>query len=433
MDIKQLHQAFLHSTGVTTDSRQIAEGNIFFALKGDNFNGNLFAKDALNKGCSYVVIDQNVDEIDNSRCFRVKDTLITLQELAKFHRQQTSIPVIAITGTNGKTTTKELIATVLSTKFNLIYTAGNLNNHIGVPLTLLRISEKTEIAVIEMGANHPGEIALLSSIAQPSHGLITNIGKAHLEGFGGFQGVIKTKNELYENLIRSGGTIFTNADNEILRNLLLDKVVKKITYGTSSDCTFNGKYTGSQPYLSFEIHVNDHFLPVKTQLAGSYNFENALAAACIGSFFGVEPGKIKLAIENYTPSNNRSQLQTTAYNQVLKDYYNANPSSMSAAIENFSMLEHPRKVVILGDMLELGEDTHIEHKKILEIALKHNFKQIILVGPHFRSASEGSRSIQTFMDSNELKNYLRINKITDSLILLKGSRGIKLENIAEEI
>lgn len=386
----------------------------------------LFAEQAIEKGCTYAVVDKP-EYVKGGRYILVNNCLKALQELARFHRDQLSIPFIGITGTNGKTTTKELIAKVLSAKFNVTGTEGNLNNHIGVPLTLLRVTRQTEVAIIEMGANHPGEIKFLCEIAKPTHGIITNIGKAHLEGFGGFEGVKRTKNELYDHLINYGGTIIANAGNDILKSLLKGRNVKKVFYG-SEDSLCRGEILKSDPYLEFDVPEMGQ---VKTKLAGRYNLENVLAAVCFGLFFEVSFSKIRDAVENYEPSNQRSQIKQTDKNLLLMDYYNANPSSMEVALENFSRMEHQRKMVILGDMLELGDEALMEHEKIKDIVFAMNPAETIFVGPIFKSLSSEGQKQKYFISSEEAKKWIEDYKPAGFLILLKGSRGIRLEKIAD--
>ncbi len=426
METQDLYKLFLGSTGITTDTRKVSEGNMFFALSGDNFDGNAFAQDALNKGCSFAVVDK-AEFAKNSKFILVDDCLKSLQSLARFHRKQFNIPFIGITGTNGKTTTKELIAKALGAKYNVLYTEGNLNNHIGVPLTLLRVNRNTEIAIIEMGANHPGEIEFLCNIAMPTHGIITNIGKAHLEGFGGFEGVKRTKNELYTHLINNGGVVFTNGGNEILRSLLAGKNVNKILYGSSEGSQCIGEIINSDPFLEFSV-ANEGV--VRTKMAGRYNLENALAAVCIGMYFDVSFNNIKAALESYEPSNQRSQIKSTAKNSLLMDYYNANPSSMEVALENFSKMQHPKKAVILGDMLELGDEAEAEHKKIISQVEALKPAMAVFVGPVFEGLVN-KNEYKSFISSEEARNWFQKTNPEGFLFLLKGSRGIKLEKIAE--
>ncbi len=433
MNIPEIYNLFLSSTGISTDSRNIKNGNLFFALKGDNFNGNLFAANALQHGASYSVVDEDISK-NNERIIKVSNVLECLQQLAQFHRQQLNIPVIGLTGTNGKTTTKELIANILKTQFRVSFTQGNLNNHIGVPLTLLDIDKNIEIAVVEMGANHCGEIEQLSSIAQPTCGLITNIGKAHLEGFGSFEGVIKTKSELYEALSRNNGVVFYRSDNDILKNQIQKyNFLKIITYGNSRTCEVIGKFIDASLYLKFEYKLNNNNSPqiIETQLAGSHNFENALAAVAVGNYFGITPENIKLALENYQPANKRSQLQKTASNTLLIDCYNANPSSMTAAVSNFlPSIPQNDKVLILGDMLELGEFSESEHLKILELVKEIQFNNAIFVGKQFNQFKNNFNYL-FFEKIDELCQFLKHNPFDTKQILLKASRGIKMEQIIE--
>lgn len=439
----QLYSLFRKFPHVITDSRKastnsvlfpIAKGGqggcIFFALKGDNFNGNQFAAIAINQGCSYAVIDEE-EYYKGENYILVKDVLASMQELAKHHRQKLKIPFIAITGSNGKTTTKELIKSILSKKNKVLATTGNLNNHIGVPLTILSITNEIEIAVIEMGANHIGEIAMLCEIAQPDYGLITNIGKAHLGEFGSFEAVVKAKKELFDFIRNKKGKIFINSENDLLMSKATD--VEKITYGVSEKDFCSCLFSDSNPYLK----VNYENEIITSQLIGKYNFENVSAAICIGKYFGLNAKKIKEAIEEYVPSNNRSQIVQTQKNTLVLDAYNANPSSMRAAIENFSEMTGENKWLILGDMLELGEYEIQEHKNILELVIGKNFQNVILVGEKFSKAiSEMKINFPQqflFKNSDELVNRVKANPFgkNSSLILIKGSRGIKLENIVE--
>ena len=366
MKLSALYQIFLDCQLVTTDSRNCPEGSLFIALKGESFNGNAFAGKALETGCAYAVIDESEYAIEgDQRYILVDDCLQTLQQLANYHRRQLGTRVIGITGTNGKTTTKELISAVLSQSHNILYTLGNLNNHIGVPSTLLRLKAEHDLAVIEMGANHPGEIKFLSEIVEPDCGIITNVGKAHLEGFGSFEGVIKTKGELYDFLRKKeGSTVFIHHDNAYLMNIA--EGLNLIPYGTEDDLYVNGRITGNSPYLTFEWKAgkDGKSYQVQTQLIGEYNFPNALAAITIGRFFGVEDAKINEALAGYTPQNNRSQLKKTDDNTLIIDAYNANPTSMMAALQNFRNMEVPHKMLILGDMRELGAESAAEHQKI---------------------------------------------------------------------
>ncbi len=430
MKISELYDIFVQHPVVVTDSRKIEPQSIFFALKGENFNGNKFAAKALESGAAYAVIDEAEYHSDH-RFLLVNDVLSTLQELARYHRQQLGLTIVAITGTNGKTTTKELTAAVLSKKFRVVNTQGNLNNHIGVPLTLLSLTRETEIGVIEMGANHPGEIAQLCEIALPDYGLITNVGKAHLEGFGSFEGVINTKTEMYRFLEKNNGKIFINTSNPYLTSKA--EGVLKIGYTTQKGNEgLEGELLQSSPFMAFKALFPKGWLYCKTQLVGGYNLENALAASAIGLHFGVDPLKIRQALEEYQPSNNRSQFIRTNRNALLMDAYNANPTSMAAALENFSHYEAPRKAVILGDMLELGESSQEEHQKIVDLLSRMNPDLVYLVGPQFGSCRMDSK-FRSFKDNLQLIEDLNHNTIQDYLVLIKGSRGMKLETTASSL
>lgn len=431
--IKDLYNHFLEHPIVCTDTRDIKPGSIFFALKGDNFNANKFAEQALNSGCSLAVIDEAEYRKDN-RFLLVDDVLSALQALANYHRKQLTIPVISITGSNGKTTSKELINAVLSQKYNVLATKGNLNNHIGVPLTLLNISKKHEIAIVEMGANHQGEIAMLCKIAEPDFGMITNIGKAHLEGFGGYEGVVKAKSEMYHYIKEKGGKLFVNTDNPLLRTL--SEGINKVSFGTSDNTDFTGIFVESNPFVKLKFKAKQDVQnitkkpTVLTQLVGNYNYENILAAACIGHYFKVSEVEIQKGLEGYVPSNNRSQVMKTQHNTLLLDAYNANPSSMNAAIENFAQMDQPNKMVILGDMLELGDDSRKEHDAIVKLLNNKKITNVILVGPFFMESGKLIKAT-TFSNSDEAVSYLKKNSVRDTTILIKGSRGIKLEKVAE--
>ncbi|MGE5317766.1 MAG: UDP-N-acetylmuramoyl-tripeptide--D-alanyl-D-alanine ligase [Chloroflexota bacterium] len=409
-----------------TDSRNVLPGSIFFALKGDNFNGNVFALKALENGASYAVIDEEDKYIDN-RTLLVDNVLESLQSLASLYRSQLIIPIIGITGTNGKTTTKELIATALSVRFNTIATKGNLNNHIGVPLTLLSIKPDTEIAVIEMGANHPGEIAALCEIARPSHGIITNIGKAHLEGFGGFEGVIRTKRELYEYLNKNGGTVFVNSGNKLLMDLSQNSY--RVTYGCQNSDTIAGKPTTDENgLLGIELNKPHNYI-FTTHLAGEYNFENVMAAMCIAAHFRVETEKSIEAISAYIPGMNRSQVLKTSRNTLILDAYNANPSSMKAAIGNFLKLNASQKAIILGDMFELGNESSFEHQQVIDLIKDLPDLRIYTAGPRFYEVVADGGNIKKFRTTGDLGIELSNNPPSGHTILVKGSRGMKLETI----
>ncbi len=431
MSLKKLYSIFQKCTEVSTDSRKITKDCLFFALKGENFDGNKYAKQALKNGAAYAVVsDPALKRTRN--CFYVKDTLKTLQDLANFHRKQFNIPFIAITGTNGKTTSKELISAVLGSTYTTSFTKGNFNNHIGVPLTLLGISKESEIAVIEMGANHIGEIDFLCRIAEPTHGIITNIGKAHLEGFGSQEGIKQTKSELYRFLASSGGTAFVNMDERFL-NELVACVADTVSYGTKSENQFSAKLIEADPFVKFSFKEANKTYKVTTQLFGRYNFNNAITAMALGLYFGIKPEKIKEAIENYRPTNNRSQLIKKGKNTFYLDAYNANPSSMQLAVKNFGELTAKRKGVILGDMLELGKYSKKEHAAILNLLLKLQDKEklsgpIILVGPAFKKVKDPEKTLW-FPNVQELKTWYSKQKFKHTHFLIKGSRGIRLEEL----
>ncbi len=427
MSIEELHRVFLGSEGVTTDSRGEVKGKLFFALRGERYDGHHYVKSSLDKGCIMAVIDDSSYAVKGMTML-VGDVLSTLQMLATYHRSLFDMPMVAITGSNGKTTTKELMRDVLGSKFVTIATEGNLNNHIGVPLTLLRLRGDHDLAIIEMGANHIGEIDLLCRIARPGHGLITNIGKAHLEGFGSLQGVFTAKGELFRYLRRSGGKAFVNHGQPMLRKLAYDLGLDALYYGTGEGCFVKGKLIDSSEGIEGEIAAGDppfNFL-IRSHLAGSYNFENILAAVCVGTYFGVEPQQVKKAIENYVPSNNRSQLKQTKHNKLLLDAYNANPDSMRSALVNFSSLPGGNRSVILGDMLELGRYAEEEHSKIIRLLMDSGYREVILVGRIFSSIPVPG-NFTRFESTDRLIAYLNENPLQDRFILLKGSRGIGLE------
>lgn len=430
MKLSALYQIFLDCQSVTTDSRNCPEGSLFIALKGESFNGNVFAGKALEAGCAFAVVDEAEHAIEgDSRYILVDNCLQTLQQLANYHRRQLGTKVIGITGTNGKTTTKELISAVLSQKYNILYTQGNLNNHIGVPVTLLRLKPEHELAVIEMGANHPGEIKFLCGITEPDYGIITNVGKAHLEGFGSFEGVIKTKGELYDFLRQKGNsTIFIHYDNSYLMKIA--EGLNRILYGTQDDLYVNGHITGNSPYLAFEWKEgkDGEIHQVPTQLIGEYNFPNALAAVTIGRFFEVEDEKIDSALAGYSPQNNRSQLKKTEDNTLIIDAYNANPTSMLAALQNFRRMAAPHKMLILGDMRELGAESLSEHQKIADYLTESDFEKVWLVGEQFASVQH---AFKTYKNVQEVIKELEADKPKGYTILIKGSNGIKLSSTIE--
>lgn len=426
--IQDLYERFLQHPVICTDSRQVTPGCLFFALSGDHFDGNQFVGQALSAGASFAVTSL-IHASPDPRIIHSDDPLSTLQELAIFHRSRMNIPVIGITGTNGKTTTKELIAAVLAKKFQCLATEGNLNNHIGVPLTLLKITGQTRIAVIEMGANHPGEIARLCEIARPGFGIITNIGKAHLEGFGSLQGVISAKSELYAFLRETDGTVFFNAGDPLLESLSAG--CQRKAYGKEISTGYSGELVSADPFVILNINRPEQKTRIHSNLFGSYNFYNALAAACIGDFFGVGPEQIRDAIESYTPRNNRSQVTQGKHNLLVLDAYNANPSSMALAVENFARSSFPGKCMILGDMLELGEDTVSEHAGIIRLADELGFTDAVFIGPVFKSLLRTHHRL-SFETSAEARDHFMKHPLTGRTILIKGSRGIHLE-IVEEI
>lgn len=427
--VRDIYDIFKKYPQINTDSRLSQTGSLFFALKGDNFDGNLFATKALDNGAAYAIIDNPEFALDE-RTLLVPDVLSCLQELASLHRESLSIPVIGITGTNGKTTTKELLAAALSTRFNTLATRGNLNNHIGVPLTLLSINSETEIAVIEMGANHIGEIESLCRIARPTHGLITNIGKAHLEGFGSPQGVIEAKNELYQHLLKSGGTAFINADNPLLMDL--SKNIKRVLYGQNSNAEYQGEADATDGML--KVRLNSPIkTEIQTRLAGEYNFENAMAALAVAGYFKVDICNAAKAIADYQPKLNRSQIIESKYNTLILDAYNANPTSMEMALKNFASLEKKLKVIILGDMFELGEAAQAEHKHILYLATGYGFSAIFTAGRLFMNESADFKGIRAFADAGSLKKELIKKPLRNAMILIKGSRGMKLETLTDAL
>lgn len=424
--ISEIYSLFGKYPAISTDSRKIEKGSIFFALKGENFNGNQFAGAAIEKGAALAVIDEEAYSIPGKTVL-VDDVLQTLQQLASHHTKMLNIPILAITGTNGKTTTKELVAAVLSKKFNVSYTQGNLNNHIGVPLTLLNMNHKTQFGVVEMGANHPGEIDALCRIADPDYGIITNIGKAHLEGFGSFEGVIQTKTELYRYLQQKGGTIFYNSDNPLLREHAA-ALTNKISYG-KTDADFFGEEVKSPPFVHLKARFKKGVLYLNTNLIGEYNLENVLAAACIGNHFGVDPLEIQKAIREYRPVNNRSQLIQKNGLKIIMDAYNANPTSMHASIQSFLSSGYPGEYyLILGDMLELGDYAKEEHRKVLQLLKEHNVANAYLVGKIFSDLAPGF-NYPSFLNTEALCDYLAKHKIEKGNVLIKGSRGIRLEKV----
>ena len=430
MKTEDLYQLYLEHRNICTDTRKISKSCLFFALKGENFDANEFASKAINNGASYAIIDDGRFAMDN-RYILVEDVLKTLQNLSAFHRKQLTIPIIGITGSNGKTTTKEVIKSVLSQHCRTYATEGNLNNHIGVPLTILSIREDCEIAIIEMGANHQKEIEFLCSLAQPDYGLITNIGKAHLEGFGGIEGVMIGKGELYEYLAKTEGTAFINTDNPTLIDMSRDRDVKNVVgYGQGTTNFVSGGVKAATPFLTIEWQLKgqeDAIFIAESNLPGTYNFENILAAICIGNFFKLGPAQINQGIHAYLPQNNRSQILETKYNTIICDYYNANPSSMMVALDNLESVPAEQKVMILGDMFELGADSAMEHRLILEKAMETSANRKIFIGEEFYKLKDNlGEFYKTTSDA-----FLALQKTppTDSTILLKGSRGMKLESL----
>ena len=421
--MKQLYNRYLQNPKICTDTRKITEGCMFFALKGPHFNGNEFAKEALKKGASYAVVDDELYAIDD-RYILVKDALKTLQELARFHRKELKCKVIGITGSNGKTTSKELCLQVLKKKYNTLATSGNLNNHIGVPLSVLSIAADTEIAIIEMGANHINEIKFLCGIAQPDYGVITNVGKAHLEGFGSIEGVLQAKTELYRYLATKDAPVFVK-DNDYL---LIDKIPKEcpiIRYGELKDSNYIIKSNGAQPFVKVLLNETQ----IQSQLIGDYNFDNIALSIAIGMEFGLETIDIKEAIESYVASNNRSQIIKTNTNTILLDAYNSNPMSLEKAIQNLENIKNENKVMILGDMFELGEETNIEHQKIIDQCLKSGVSNVFLVGKIFNAIN--NTNYTSFDNTGDLVNLLKTQAIEEAFILIKGSRGMKLEQLVD--
>ncbi|MDR0843923.1 MAG: UDP-N-acetylmuramoyl-tripeptide--D-alanyl-D-alanine ligase [Tannerella sp.] len=422
MNIAELYHLYLQHPVISTDSRDCPPDALFFALKGASFDGNLFAEKAL-QTCAYAIID-HPDVKTSDRMIVTDDVLKTLQQLAAYHRKRLGTPLIGITGTNGKTTTKELLAAVLSTKYNLLYTQGNLNNHIGVPLTLLRLTPGHEMAVIEMGANHPGEIRDLVQIVQPDYGIITNVGRAHLEGFGSFEGVIRTKGELYDYLRQTNGKLFIHQENEYLQAIA--QGLEQITYGASSKAFVSGQVISSNPFLRFQWRQQEVSHTVDTHLVGDYNLWNALAAIAAGRYFDVPAEQINRAITAYEPTNNRSQWKKTASNELIIDAYNANPSSMQVALTNFASLSAAPKAVILGDMRELGASSLEWHAEIVKQLQEQAFDRVFLCGEQFTAAGGNYRCFPTV---EALIDYFSANPLQGYHILIKGSHGVHLEEI----
>ena len=425
MSIIDLYDLFIHNPQITTDSRNCPKGSIFFALKGDKFDGNQYAGKALASGCVYAVID-NPDYYIGERTILVDNVLKTLQQLAHHHRKVLGLPIIGITGTNGKTTTKELLAAVLSTKFNLLYTEGNFNNHIGVPLTLLRLTHDHEMAVIEMGASHPGDIKELVDIVHPNYGIITNVGRAHLEGFGSFEGVIRTKGELYDYIRRSKGKIFIKKENEYLQSIA--KGIEQITYGNGDDSFASGQVVSCDPFLVFNWKQQGKLHTVETHMIGSYNLDNVLAAVAVGRFFKIPAERISRAIAAYEPTNNRSQFKKTDNNELIIDAYNANPSSMKVALDNFITMPVQPKAIILGDMRELGPTSDELHAEVVEQIKKGQFDKVFLCGEHF---SKVGKEFSPFATTEAMVEELRKQPLKGYHILIKGSHSMGLEKLAD--
>ncbi|HPL05394.1 MAG TPA: UDP-N-acetylmuramoyl-tripeptide--D-alanyl-D-alanine ligase [Bacteroidales bacterium] len=425
--VEKIYSLFKKSSGINTDSRVKQKNALFFALSGENFDGNEFVETAINNGC-IAAICSNKKLANNENIFYVDNTLKTLQALANYHRKLLKIPIIAITGTNGKTTTKELISTVLAQKYRIAYTSGNKNNHIGVPLTILSMNRTVDIGIVEMGANHQGEIKTLCEIAEPNYGIITNVGKAHLEGFGSFEIVKKTKAELYDHLKLKNAEIFINADNSQLIEMLGN--YSAIKYGKDTNYYCSGKYSELSLQATVSWSCKNETGLAKSNLIGDYNFENILAAITIGKYFEVPGTAIDTAILRYYPNNNRSQLVKTNRNNLILDYYNANPTSMELAIKNFENIKDKNKGLILGDMLELGKDCETEHKKLLEYISSKNFKKVYLIGPRFYKFKEEYR-FNFFNTVDDFAKHIVKNPEIGNFFLIKGSRGIKLEKCTD--
>ena len=447
--IETIYQAYLACNGVCTDSRACQEGNLFVCLKGENFDGNNFAEKAVEMGCKYVITSRK-DLVPTAEQVRseelgmrsypyiyVEDTLAALQQLAAHHRKVLGTPIVGITGTNGKTTTKELVAAVLAKKYNILYTLGNFNNHIGVPLTLLRLTKEHNMAVIEMGANHPGEIEFLANIVMPDAGLITNVGKAHLAGFGSFEGVKNTKAELYRNLADRCKTVFLDADNPHLKEMW-NKVASPnhritespIHYGSDPTLPVNGKVVSCTPFVNIDLNIDGNHYQVNSQLIGSYNVSNMLSAACVGHYFGVSAADIADALSTYTPQNNRSQLTKTERNTLIIDAYNANPTSMEAALRNFALIQTEGKAVILGDMFELGDDSATEHQKVVSLLEQLGITEAYLLGKNFETTTGiGTR----FASTPLFKEWLQAHPLSGKTLLIKGSNSMKLTTLIDAL
>lgn len=431
MEVAALYEIFKQHPEVTTDSRNCPEGSIFWALKGESFNGNDFAAKALEAGCAYAVVDEpRVADPSDARYLLVDDGLKALQELANYHRRQFHIPVLQITGTNGKTTTKELVSAVLARKYRVLFTQGNLNNHIGVPRTLLRLNAGHEIVVIETGANHPGEIKFLTHIVEPDYGLITNVGMAHLAGFGSFEGVMRTKGELYDYLRQMGRKAFMRYPDPVLQKMAGNLETIRYASEPVAEDIPQGELVACDPFLRFQWKYAGQTYPVRTHLVGSYNLANMMAAVAVGLYFQVDPQDICKALEEYVPSNNRSQMQDTADNHLVVDAYNANPTSMMAALKNFRLIEAPHKMVILGDMKELGTVSHEEHQKVVDYLNECGFERVVLVGPEFAATTH---TFQTFQNVDEVLADIQAHKPKGYYILVKGSNSMKLSLLPDQL
>jgi UDP-N-acetylmuramoyl-tripeptide--D-alanyl-D-alanine ligase len=425
MEIAALYNLFLQYSSIQTDTRKLKQGDLFFALKGENFNGNLFAKQALQQGAAYAIIDEAVD-FEDDRLLATTDVLTTLQELAKYHRQQFAIPFLAITGSNGKTTTKELVNEVLASTYKTSTTKGNLNNHIGIPLTILSIQKDADIAVIEMGANHQKEIEDYCTYTLPTHGIITNCGKAHLEGFGGVEGVKKGKGELFDYLRKNNGTAFIMNDYDYL--VEMSKGIHNIeTYGTT-DAAIVGVAESNKQLLEVTMVKGIGIQQIYTNLVGTYNLPNVLVAVAVGKYFNVSDEKIKMALENYVPSNSRSQLMEKDSNKIILDAYNANPTSMRAAIENIAAMQNSNKILLLGGMMELGTESIAEHTAIINLINLYQWKAVVLVGGDFKKITH---PYIYFDNATEAKQWLQQQPIENSVLLVKGSRSMQMEKVLE--
>ena len=423
MKIDAIHQLFLDCTSICTDTRKVKNNCLFFALSGEKFNGNTFANEALTKGAKYAIIDDAKFKTSDNTIL-VENSLKTLQELATYHREYLGLKIIALTGSNGKTTTKELINVVLSKKYNTTATVGNLNNHIGVPLTLLSMDKNTEIGIVEMGANHKKEIAFLCNIAKPDYGYITNFGKAHLEGFGGIEGVIKGKSEMYDYLISNNKLIFYNAEDTIQEEKLRD-YNSKVGFSNNNTTDYNYTLLDTNPFVTFKTEN----IVIKSNLIGAYNFTNLCAASTIGRHFEVTLNQIQTAIKDYTPTNNRSQIINQGSNSIILDAYNANPSSMDVALKNFSLQDAKNKIAILGDMFELGDSAPEEHQNIVNLLSFLDIDKVILVGENFYNTNTENSNLEKYKSFEDFKNNYKT--IKDSALLIKGSRGMALERVLE--